>query len=177
MSMFCMFNYNFGPENKTRMIPQHMQKLLLSTQQKEKHHKQKDTLKRKKAKKVLLEFPKSNQGAKMSTRISKTMVGMSIKRGCQWSFIAKQPYLNPSLYQLIYLNLEHKNKQGEVYHGKVVVGYWHTLGSQLSDSMKAHLMGLLQQGLSSAQVMDHHMKEKKGLKKWAHNMRHICFTI
>jgi hypothetical protein len=57
---------------------------------------------------------------------------------------------------LIYLNPKHKNKQGEVFHGKVVVGYQHTLGSQLSDSMKAHLMGLLQQRLSPAQVMDHH---------------------
>jgi hypothetical protein len=57
---------------------------------------------------------------------------------------------------LIYLNPEHKNKQSEVCHGKVVVGYWHTFGSQLFDSMKAHLMGLFQQGLSPAQVMDHH---------------------
>ncbi len=76
----------------------------------------------KKAKKVLLEFPKSNQGAKMNTRISETMASMSIKRDCQRFFIAKQPYLDPSLSQLIYLNPEHKNKQGEVCHGKVV-GY------------------------------------------------------
>jgi hypothetical protein len=51
----------------------------------------------------LLEFPKSNQGAKMNTKISKTLVGMSIKCGCQISFITKQPYL-ASLCQLIYLN-------------------------------------------------------------------------
>ncbi len=75
------------------MIPQDMQKLL-STQQKQKHHKQKDTLKRKKGKFFLLKFPKSNQGTKMSTRIFKTLANVSIKCGCQWSFIAKQPYLD-----------------------------------------------------------------------------------
>ncbi len=91
---------------------------------------------------------------------------MSIKRGCQWSFIAKHSYLNPSLCQLIYLNHEHKNKQGDVCHGKVVVGYWHALGSQLSNSMKAHLKGLLWQGLFLAQVMTHHKAyvRKKVLK-------------
>ncbi len=72
------------------MIPQDMQKLL-STQQKLKHHKQKDTLRRGKGKKIMLEFPESNQGAKMNTKISKTLDDMSIKHGCQWSFIAKQP--------------------------------------------------------------------------------------
>ncbi len=143
MSMFFMFSCNFRPKNKTRMIPHNMQKLL-STQQEWKHHKQKDTLRRNEANYFLLEFPESNQGAKMSTRISKTMASMSIKRSCQWSFIAKQPYLDPSLYQLIYLNLEHKNKQSEVCHGKVVVGYQHTLDSQLSNNMKVHLMGFLQ---------------------------------
>jgi hypothetical protein len=56
----------------------------------------------------LLEFTKSNQGAKMSTRISKTLADMSIKCSCQRSFIAKQPYLDPSLCQSIYLNPKHK---------------------------------------------------------------------
>jgi hypothetical protein len=66
-------------------------------------------------------------------------------------FHSKTAIPKPSLCQLIYLNLEHKNKQGEVSHGKVVVEYRHALGSQLSDIMKAHLMGLLQQGLSLKQ--------------------------
>jgi len=121
--MFLWFNCNFGSKDKTRMIPHDMQKLLISTQQKHKHHKQNDTLKRKKGEKIMLESPKSNQGAKMSTRISKTLVDMSIKHSCQWSFIAKHPYLDPSLCQLVYLNHEHKNKQGDICHGKVIVGY------------------------------------------------------
>jgi hypothetical protein len=70
------------------------------------------------------------------------MVGMSIKRGCQRSFIAKQPYLDHTICQLIYLRAKHKNKLGEVCHGKNVIGFQHTLGSQLLDVMKAHLMGL-----------------------------------
>jgi hypothetical protein len=54
------------------------------------------------------------------------------------------------------LNVKHKNKEGEVYHGKDVVGYRHVLSSQLLDGMKVHLMGLLRQGLSPIQVMTHH---------------------
>ncbi len=128
MSMFFRFNCNFGPKDKTKMILKDMLNLL-STQQKRKHCKQKDTLKRKKENLFLLEFSKSNQGAKMSIKISKTLVGMSIKRNCQKKFIAKQPYLDPNLCQLIYLNPKHKNKQGEVCHGKLIVGYWHAFGS------------------------------------------------
>jgi hypothetical protein len=66
-------------------------------------------------------------------------------------FHSKTTILRPSLCQLIFLDPEHKNKQGEVYHGKIVVGHRPTLGSQLSNSMKAHLMGLLLKGLSLEQ--------------------------
>jgi hypothetical protein len=67
------------------------------------------------------------------------------------------------------LNVEHKNKEGEVCHGKDV-GYWHVLGSQLSDGMKAHLMGLLRQGLSLVQVMIHH---KLHVKEMALKNQHV----
>jgi hypothetical protein len=53
------------------------------------------------------------------------------------------------------LNEKHKNKEGEICHEKDV-GYRHVLGSQLSDGMKAHLMGLLRQGLSPDQIITHH---------------------
>jgi hypothetical protein len=39
---------------------------------------------------------------------------------------------------------------------KDVVGYWHAIGSQLSNGMKVHIMGLLKQGLSPTQVITHH---------------------
>jgi len=48
----------------------------------------------------MMEFPKSNQQSQRMTKIGKTMAGMSIKRGCQRSFIAKQPYLDHSIFQL-----------------------------------------------------------------------------
>jgi hypothetical protein len=70
-----------------------MQKLLLSTQQKRKHHQVNGTT-NKKGEKALLEFLESNHQAQQKTCISKTMFGMSIKRGCQRAFIAKQPYLD-----------------------------------------------------------------------------------
>jgi hypothetical protein len=71
----------------------------------------------------LLEFLESNQGAKMSIRIFKTLADVSIKGNCQRPFIVKQPYLDLNLCQLIYLNPKHKKKEGEVCHGKLVVGY------------------------------------------------------
>jgi hypothetical protein len=71
---------------------------------------------------------------------------------------------------LIYLSVKHKNKEGEVCHGKNVVGYQHALGSQLSHGMKAHLMGLLRQGLSLAQVMTHH---KAHVKEMALKNEHV----
>jgi hypothetical protein len=54
------------------------------------------------------------------------------------------------------LNAKHKNKHGQVYHGKDVIGYRHALSSEMLDGMKAHLMGLLRQSLSPTQVMTHH---------------------
>jgi hypothetical protein len=89
------------------------------------------------------------------------MAGMSIKRGCQKSFIAKQPYLDHNICQLIYLHAKHKNKMGELCHGKNVLGFCHALGSQLLDAMKAHIMGLIRQGLSPIQGMAQHKAKVK----------------
>jgi len=36
------------------------------------------------------------------------------------------------------------------------IGFHHALGSQLSNALKAHLMGLITQGLSHAQVTAQH---------------------
>jgi hypothetical protein len=64
-----------------------------------------------------------------STMIGKMMFGMSIKCGCQRSFIAKQPYLDHNLCQLIYLHAKHTDKEGVVCHGTTMIGYQHALGS------------------------------------------------
>jgi hypothetical protein len=45
---------------------------------------------------------------------------------------------------------------GELCHGKNVFGFHHALGSQLLDVMKAHIMGVIRQGLSLVQVMAQH---------------------
>jgi hypothetical protein len=65
------------------------------------------------------------------------------------------------------MHAKHKNKLGEVCHGKSVIGFQHTLGSQLSNVTKAHLMGLIRQGLSPTQVMAHHKAyvKEQALKK------------
>jgi hypothetical protein len=54
------------------------------------------------------------------------------------------------------LNAKHNKKEGQVCHGKDVLGYHHVLNSQLSDGMKAHLMGLLRQCLPMTRIMNHH---------------------
>jgi hypothetical protein len=68
------------------------------------------------------------------------MFRMLIKCRCQRSFIAKQPYIDHNLCQLIYLHVEHTNKKGVVCHGIGVIGYRHTLGSRVLDAMRAHIM-------------------------------------
>ncbi len=115
----------------------------------------------------------------LSTRISKTMAGMSIKCSCQRAFITKQPYLDHSFCQLIYLCPKHKNKQGMVCNGKDVVGYRHFLGSQLSNGMKAHLMDLIRQGLSPVQVMAHHKVDvrEKALQAFTHDTFVLPFDV
>jgi hypothetical protein len=45
----------------------------------------------------MMEFLEFIQQSQQMIRIRKTMVGMSIKHGCQKSFIAKQPYLDHSI--------------------------------------------------------------------------------
>ena len=68
-------------------------------------------------------------------RIGKTLVGLSIKRGCQCSFVAKRLYIDNSLCQLIYEHIEHANKSGDPCHGSIVAGFRHALDSNLSDEM------------------------------------------
>jgi len=42
------------------------------------------------------------------------------------------------------------------YATRKKIGFCHALGSQLSDALKAHLMGLITQGSSHAQVTAQH---------------------
>jgi hypothetical protein len=66
--------------------------------------------------------------------------------------------------------LNNKNKQGQICHGKDVLGSCRVLNSQLLDGMKAHIMGLLRQGMSSIQVMTYH---KAHVKEMALKNEHV----
>jgi hypothetical protein len=71
----------------------------------------------------MMKFLESSQQSQQMTRIGKTMAGMSIKCGCQRSFITKQPYLDHNSCQLIYLHAKHKNKMGELAMGKMFLDF------------------------------------------------------
>jgi len=60
MSLCYRFSCNFGPKYYTNVLPKDMQKLLLFTQQKQKHHQVNGTTNNKKGGKALVEFPESN---------------------------------------------------------------------------------------------------------------------
>ena len=57
---------------------------------------------------------------------------------CQYlcCFVAKRPYLDGSLYQLIYEHVEHTNKHGESCHGSTMVGLRQMLGSNSFEDIK-----------------------------------------
>lgn len=88
---------------------------------------------------------------------------MSVKRGCQCSFVAKQPYLDNSLCDIVYHNMHHVNAKGEVCHGAPIGGLRHALRNGLSENMKKYIMGLLRMGRSPAQVMVQHKARIKEL--------------
>lgn len=51
-------------------------------------------------------------------------------------FVTKRPYLDGSLCQLIYEHIMHTNKHGELCHGSTMVGFCHTLESNIFEDMK-----------------------------------------
>jgi len=78
VSLCYRFSCNFGPKDYTNVLLTDMQKLLLSTQQKWKHHQINGTTNKKKGGKAMLEFPESSHQTQHKIHISKTMSGMSI---------------------------------------------------------------------------------------------------
>ena len=88
---------------------------------------------------------------------------MSIKRGYQCSFVAKRPFIDGSLCQLIYEHIEHANKSGDPFHGSMVAGFRHALGFNLSNKIKLHIEQMHAIGLSPAQIMSQHKQEAKDM--------------
>ena len=155
---------NFGPEDKTGIVPQDMQALLECTQRKRKNNLH--IHKKKRGKKVVPEydcFPVNKAAVGKVQRIGKTLAGNSIKRGCQRAFVAKKPYLDNSLCLLIYENTEHLNTHGEMCHGTMLQGTRYALGAGLSEELKIKIAQMHAFGLSPAQIMQQHTKEVREL--------------
>ena len=122
--------------------------------------------KEKRGKKVILEydsFPVNKTSVAKVKCIGKTLAGNSIKRGCQRTFVAKQPYLDGALCVLIYENTEHLNTHGELCHGTMVSGTRYALGVGLSSELKMKIAQMHAFGLSPAQIMQQYTKEVREL--------------
>lgn len=104
---------------------------------------------------------------------------MSIKRGCLRCFVAKRPYLDGSLCQLIYEHIEHTNKYGKPCHGSTVAGFRHALGSNISEEMKLRIEQMHALGLSPAQIMSQHKQNVKELAKFNERVKRdfFCFLL
>ena len=161
--MHSRYRCNFGPEDKSDVLPEDMQALLKSTQKRRIKKKQAH---RKKGKKVIPEydaFPVNKPTTATVKRVGKVVAGFSIKRGCLRCFVAKQPYLDPSLCMLIYENTMHFNARGEHCHGSMVSGFRYALGAGISEDMKYKIAKMHAFGLSPAQIMQQHTKEVREL--------------
>ena len=157
------YHCNFGPEDKSDVVPEDMQALLKSTQKRRINKKQ---TKQKKGKKVIPEydaFPVNKSIAAKVKRVGKTVGGFSIKRGCMRCFVAKQLYLDPTLCMLVYENTMHLNARGEHCHGSMVSGFRYALGAGISDEMKYKIAKMHAFGLSPTQIMQQHTKEVREL--------------
>ena len=141
-----------------------MQTLLKSTQKKCK--KKTTEAMAKKGRKTISEynaFSMHRSTGHVVKRIGKTLAGMSIKRGCQCSFMAKRLYINNSLCQLIYEHIEHANKSGNPCHGSMVADFRHAFDFNLSDEMKLHIEQMHAIRLSPVQIMSHHNEEVRDM--------------
>lgn len=102
---------------------------------------------------------------------------MSIKRGCLCCFVAKRPYLDGSLCQLIYEHIEHTNKYGKPCHGSTVAGFRHALGSNIYEEMKLRIEQMHALGLSPAQIMSQHKQNVKELAKFNERVKRDIFLL
>lgn len=80
--------------------------------------------------------------------ISKVVSGNSIKKGCQCCFVAKKPYLDPSMCMLIYESTMHVNSCDKQCLGSTMRGFLYVLGVGISEDMKYKIAQLHAFGLS-----------------------------
>ena len=132
----CRYRCHFGPEDKSDVVPDDMQALLKSTQNR---IVKKNYAKQKKRTKVIPEydaFPVTKSTSAKINRVGKNLGGFSIKKGCLRCFVTKQSYIDHSLCMLVYENTMHLNTPGEQCYGSMVNGFRYALGVGISQDMK-----------------------------------------
>ena len=98
-------------------------------------------------------------GQTKQRRASKLQAGLTSKRGCQCNFVAKQLYMDNTLCEIQYHEINHFNKAGQAYHRSFFVGFKHLLGARLSWRTREWIRSMLGQGFSPAQIMACHKKK------------------
>ena len=66
-------------------------------------------------------------GPTKQRKASKLQAGLTSKRGCQCNFVAKQLYMDNTLCEIQYREINHFNKVGQLCHGSSFVGFMHSL--------------------------------------------------
>ena len=94
-----------------------------------------------------------------TTRVSKVQAGMSIKRGCQCNFVAKQLQCDENLCTIQFHCITHTNREGKECHGAQFGGHRAGLSGHLSAATKKWIADTLRSGKSPAQVMAEHKAE------------------
>ena len=91
-------------------------------------------------------------------RISVRMRGFGQRRGCQCGFVVKRLYLEPSVAEIIYHQMQHVNLKGCFCHGATNKGHKSRFSSNLSPQVRAFIMEHLRLGLTVPQIMAKHRK-------------------
>ena len=86
-------------------------------------------------------------------RTSARMRGFGQRRGCQCGFFVKQLYLEPSIAEITYHQMQHVNLTGYFCHGATKTGHKSRFSSHLSPHVREFIMEHLRLGLSIPQIM------------------------
>ena len=91
-------------------------------------------------------------------RTSAQMRGFGQRRGCQCRFFVKRLYLEPSIAEITYHQMQHVNLEGYFCHGATKTGHKSRFSSHLSPHVREFIMEHLWLGLSIPQIMAKHRK-------------------
>ena len=117
----------------------------------------KDMLQKKRKLDVKGKYVPSGKGHK-GPRLSARMRGLGQRRGCQCRFVVKQLYLEPSIAEVTYHEMNHVNLSGIFCHGATKIGHKSRYSCHLSVQVREFIMCHLRLGLSVPQIMVKHRK-------------------